>query len=558
MRARSRPVGWWRWLIAVTIGVVAGACEPESLRPSNYSRVGIELSELSVLPNPGHPTNFRPRDDLPAWDASLPINWADDPFHDRNWQFRLHSWHSMDYGLKEYSETGDIKWLRSATDVALDWWHFHVELGNRSAFEWHDHAAGVRASRLAYLLDNVLDGRFEIAESELEALMRLGDIHAEKLREPDFLSHGNHGIFQLVGLDALCRVIHWRRSCEDGRVFAASAFRDLLRTQFTSEGVHTENSPAYQLWVLRALDRARAEERFSAPEILGIMNLARTVVPWLTWPNGEFVAFGDSSGAGPILDSVSDATCFADDSCWATRDLTRSGYAIIRSVPEVPIAEASMLFIKGKGYRTGHKHADELAFSLMEDGRKIFVDSGQYGYNRDDARRYVVSARAHNVPSLADREITPQHVDVDAGRFGPIRIDGSEFVVDGLVERRRKYRGRFFRHERTFHYAPGVSLTIKDRLINRTNSPWLSNLHLAPDLVPIVERSSFSVQVGDRLVRAEFRGEGCTLGVAKGETDPYQGWVSPSYLQLAPAPVVSATCPADLVDSEWRIDLDAT
>ena len=130
-------------------------------------------------------------------------------------------------------------------------------------------------------------------------------------------------------------------------------------------------------------------------------------------------------------------------------------------------------------------------------------------------------------------------------------------MVDGSVERRRKFRGRLFRHERTFYYAPGVSLTIKDHLINHTSSHWLSNLHLAADLVPQVEDSSFSVRVGDRLVHAEFRGEGCELQVTKGETDPYQGWVSTGYLQLAPAPVVSASCPADLIETEWRIDLDA-
>ena len=217
-----------------------------------------------------------------------------------------------------------------------------------------------------------------------------------------------------------------------------------------------------------------------------------------------------------------------------------------------------MLFVQGTGKITGwHKHADELGFVLMVAGRKIFVDSGLYGYNRDEARRYVVSARAHSVPSLVDREIGPQHVDVEAGRLGPIRVAGSEFVIDGSVERRRKFRGRFFRHERTFFYAPGVSLTIKDRLINHTSSVWSSNLHLAADLVPVVAGSGFSVQVGDRLVRAEFRGENCELSVVKGATDPYQGWISTGYLQLEPAPVVSASCPADVVDTEWRINLDA-
>ena len=299
----------------------------------------------------------------------------------------------MDYGLREYSESGDATWLRTATDVALDWWHFHIELGNRSDFEWHDHAAGIRASKLAYLLDNILAGRLEISESDLGSLMHLADIHGEKLQEPDFLSRGNHAIFQLAGLDALCEVIHWRRSCESGRVYATGGFRELMRTQFTSEGVHTENSPAYQLWALMALDRAKAVDRFPIPEVRTMMDLARSIVPWVTWPDGEFVAAGDSSGVGPILESAVEMTCLADGSCWAVRDLTKSGYAIVRSLPGAPIAEASMLFITGKGHDIGHKHADELGFSLMEGGRKIFVDAGQYGYNHDEPRRFVLSVR---------------------------------------------------------------------------------------------------------------------------------------------------------------------
>ena len=510
-----------------------------------------------MISKPDHPTDFRPRDDLPAWDASLPIDWSADPFQDGNWQFQLHSWRTMDFALHRYRDTGDSDWLQRAVATALDWEHFHIERGGHSEFAWYDHSTGIRASRLSFLLDRILSKELAVDDGDLEAILRLVDLHADKLQERNFLAKGNHAIFQLVGLDALCEVASWRRACVEARSYANSAFAQLIRTQFTNEGVHTESSPAYHLFVLSTLRRTRAEERFASPEVARIIDLASGVTPWLTWPDGEFVEVGDSSGTGPVLQSPVPQTCVEDGRCWTVGDFTKSGYAIVRSLPGSPIDEASMLFIKGTGQVSGHKHADELAFSLMEDGRKIFVDSGQYGYNRDDARRYVVSARAHNVPSLADREIAPQHVDVEAGRFGPIRIDGSEFVVDGLVERRRKYRGRFFRHERTIHYAPGVSLTIKDRLINRTNSPWLSNLHLAPDLVPVIEGPGFSVRVGDRFVRAEFRGEGCTLGVVKGETDPYQGWVSPSYLQLAPAPVVSATCPADLVDSEWRIDLDA-
>lgn len=557
MGASARPSGLSRLLVAFAIVVTVNACEPEPLRPTNYSPIDLGLSALTMLSKPDRASDFRPRDDLPVWDASLPIDWAADPFGDRNWQFRLHSWHSMDYALYEYGDTGNATWLQRAAEVALDWGRFHVDLNKRSPFEWYDHSAAIRAARLAYLLDNILAGRVDISETKLAALMHLADLHAKKLQDPKFLATGNHAIFQLAGLDALCEVVHWRRSCEAGRWFARSEFAELIQTQFTLEGVHTERSPSYHRGVLRTLGRLDAAHRFASSGVGEIVELAQEVTPWLTWPDGEFVALGDSTGMGRALESPVEPTCL-NNSCWAVRDLTDSGYAIIRSLPEKPRAEASMLFVAGTGSLSGHKHADELSFLLMEGGRKIFVDSGCYGYNRDEARGYVMSARGHNVPSLADHEIGPWHVDVGAGKFGPIRVVGTEFLVDGSVERRRRFRGRYFRHGRTFRYAPGVSLTIEDRLINHTRSPWVSNLHLAPELVPVVEGTGFSVHVGERLVRVEFEGEGCELSVTKGATEPYQGWVTVGYQKLEPAPVVSASCPADLVVSEWRMDLDAT
>ena len=115
-------------------------------------------------------------------------------------------------------------------------------------------------------------------------------------------------------------------------------------------------------------------------------------------------------------------------------------------------------------------------------------------------------------------------------------------------------RPNLFRHERVFHYRPGVSLRIDDRVYNETGSRWVSNLHLAPGLVPELEEGGFAVQVGDRAVHATFDGPACELIATMGATEPYQGWVSTGYLELTPAYVVSASCPADLVESSWRID----
>lgn len=530
-----------------------GVSASEPLRPPTYEPADIAISQLALGRKPVSPTTFEPRSDVQPWDASLPIDWNADPFRDPNWQYQLHAWRVMEFQLYEYRDSGDSAWLRGAIEIALDWAHYHIALGKEEKFSWYDMAAGIRATRLAFMLDRILSGQVEASHRELETLVRLADLHADKLRDPKFLATGNHAIFQLVGLDMLCEVVAWRSSCGEGdaRAYARRSFESLLRAQFTEEGVHTESSPTYHLWVLRTLHNAGAVERFGTPSIVRLLEAAEEIAPWLAYPDRSWVAVGDSAGFGPALASPVPETCLTalPGSCWAVRDLTRSGYGIVRSLPDTQRGDTSMLFVSAMGHQSGHKHADDLGFVLMEGGRKIFVDSGKYGYTNDEARHYVRSARAHNAISLADRVITPRDIDIRRLRIGPIGQDGSHFVLAGVV-----VRPDLFRHERVFYYRPGVSLSIEDRLYNETDSRWLSHLHLAPGLVPALGEGGFTVRAGDRLVRATFDGPGCDLIATAGATEPHQGWVSTGYLELTPAFVVTASCPADLVEGGWQID----
>ena len=187
----------------------------------------------------------------------------------------------------------------------------------------------------------------------------------------------------------------------------------------------------------------------------------------------------------------------------------------------------------------------------MEGGREIFTDSGLYGFNYDEARSYVLSARAHNVPSLVGRRVDPNVIDPANSHLEPILVEQGQFTIRGVVD-----RPQLFVHERTLSYVPGTLLRIEDRLNNLTDSPWQSNLHLAPELIPEISETGFVVNAGDLTVRGEFSGEGCNISAVRGETEPYQGWVSVGYLEMTPATVVVATCPADLVESSWHITFE--
>ncbi len=536
---------------APAVTPASGSVPAGVLRPDDYSSPRVVVEELSVHHRPPSPGVLQPRPDLPEWDYSLPMDWAADPFEDRNWQFLVHSWVMMEYWLYAYQD-GDLGSLEHIAAIALDWERFHVQDNRESRFQWYDMAAGIRASRLAFLLDNIFVGNLDIEDDDLAALTRLAELHVRKLLDPRFLSLGNHGLFQLAGLNLLCAVLSWRSVCNSARSYVDTAFARLLDRWFTDESVHRENSPNYHGIVLDALQRLRIAERTRLPGVRTLIEDGARVTPWLTYPDGRWVPVGDSAGIGlPLTGPVEPHCLDGEAGCWAVRDLTKSGYAIIRSLPGAE--ESSMLFVNAMfvnvvGAVIRHKHTDDLGFVLIEGGREIFVDSGKYGYNKDHMRSYVLSARAHNIPSLVSRPIDPRKVDPAETHLQPIRTTDSGFVVEGFVD-----RPGLLRHERTFSYTPGSSLTIRDRLYNRTSSRWQSNLHLAPDLDPVINTSGFLVQVGDVLVRAVFEGDGCQIDMARGDTDPYQGWVSVGYLEMTPATVVRATCPPDLVDTSWRI-----
>ena len=518
------------------------------IQPENTPKV----TELYVGRKPESPWIFRPRTVSPAWDSSLPIDWSADPFQDINWQHRLHSWSSMDYWMHEYEEDGGAAHLEDPIDIALDWYRFHVVEGKTSALQWYDHSTGVRASRLAFLLSFILSNQIEVSDSDLVLLMDLADLHVQKLMDPEFLTPNNHGLFQLVGLDALCSVVGWRHACQGARTYAREEFISLVKSWFTKEGIHIENSPTYHGWVPLQIRELGAMERFRDPEIQRILDRADEIASWLTFPDGRWVRVGDSHGNGPKLTGPIEPQCLPENGgCWAVQDFTESGYAIVRSLPKVEASESSMLFVSGTTAPTGHKHADDLAFVLIERGQDIFVDSGRYGYNYDDARSYVLSARAHNVPSLVGKRTDPYVIDAADSHLEPIVVEQGRFTIRGVVD-----RPGLFMHERTLSYVPGVLLQIDDQLNNLTDLQWQSNLHLAPDLIPEISDTGFVVRAGDLTVRGEFRGEGCEITAVRGETDPYQGWVSVGYLELAPASVVVATCPADLIESSWHITFE--
>lgn len=491
------------------------------------------------IPREGTQLIFSARSGADAWPLVLPLDWDADPFRNVNWRFQLHAWRMIDPLLISYLKTGNTEHLNEAFDYVRDWFRYHYEEHKRSQMEWYDMAAGIRAMKLALFLDRYQAGQLDLSPEDAHRLTVLVDEHARRLQEEKYIAKNNHGLLQVFGLNLLCAVAKDRTSCVKGREFAGAMFARLLHDQFTEEGVHRENAPAYHEFVRRTIASLNSEATLKIPgaDTHQLLRKVAQVQPWLVDPQGNFVAVGDSSGRSKPL-------ALKPGSGVAVGDFTKSGYGIVRD-------ENSMLFMMGMAHTFTHKHADDLSFVLFEHGRPLFIDTGKYGYNDNPMRRYVISGAAHNTISLLDQDITPKDVVLAGSELTPIERDGSLFKLSGRVE-----RPGLFTQRREIQYRPDQSLIIRDDVSSDRDRQFVSSLHLARDLRPQRVVGGFDVALPDgKTVKARLEETDCRIETARGEKKPILGWESIAYLKMEPATVIRAICPGRSRSITWTIAL---
>lgn len=495
---------------------------------------------------------FRPRRDVQPWPLELPLDWAADPFADRNWRFQLNAWRMVDPYMVEYFKTGDVQVLGEALGYIEDWHAFHANSEHDNSFAWYDMSAGIRALRLAFFLDLVQRSELTVTPQQRRVLDELAGEHAERLQDRNFLTTGNHGLFQVFGLNLLCLVASDIEECQGGRALAAAYLKDeIMPAQFTPQGVHKENSPTYHYFTIRSIERLGGTKHIDVPEIREIIDGAAAITPWFSFPSGDVARIGDSEGRlATLSEDPAEPACLDANACYAVGDFTESGYAIVRSLPSGD--PRSMIFMTGMGFSTSHKHADDLSFELFEFGQLVFADSGKYGYNEDAMRSYVVSAAAHNTISIEGIDTGPNDIELNGSHLDPIQVTDDGFVLAGSINRPWD-----FSQDRTITYWPGKHLKIRDEM---TSFPWrrsfVSSLHLAPDLEPELTENGFTINVGENRVNAVLLEDDCRIDTARGQEEPLLGWYSEAYLKMTPTSVVRAICPGWRRTISWDIGFE--
>ena len=363
-------------------------------------------------------------------DEPFPWDDSDDTQSARN--FHMHAWDMLGDVLHAFSLEGDIRYLRAAARVADDWiGRFPAPAAEAAYFAWYDMAVGLRAYRLAYLIDALerIDGRVD------DALWNSLQAHADYLADDaNIIFHNNHGLYQVAGQLAMGRRFEARLpAMGSARAQGEARLHRMIDAQFTPEGVHREHSPDYHRMVCDTLKGIAHARLIGDAELRQRIVDIEEALAWMVTPDGLILGFGDSDARAmerkpddalakwdsESLRFVASAGRVGTPPETHVRAFQGSGYFIARDRwphGADDFRDGSYLALMAAFHSRAHKHADDLSIVWFENGRPILVDAGRFGYLgkaepgselwRDGywyshpSRVYVESTRAHNTVEI--------------------------------------------------------------------------------------------------------------------------------------------------------------
>jgi hypothetical protein len=489
----------------------------------------------------------------PAYPLALPLDWAADPFHDRSWRFWLNSLEPLEDVLAAHAATRDPRYVRFAQLVATDWLDQAEAPGNPNPFAWYDMAVGLRATRLAYLVDaSARDAKTH--PETMAALLRGAWKHGRHLAEErNFNQLTNHGIYQAVGLLALGTALPELRDSQQWRRLGGSRLTQMFDKSFSPEGVHLEHSFGYHLHMTRLLQAIVATGLSSDPGLADLRLHAEQALSWMVAPDGSLAALGDTSHTHVTAEMVSiPGLSSAPELLYAvTRgqhgsppgtvfcSFPSAGFVVFRSGwpdPKGDWADVSYLALSAAFHSRTHKHADDTTFVWYDAGRWLLADAGPYGYYyAEPGRIYCESTRAHNVVEIDGADYSRLARDAFGSALAGCGQLGETYYALTSIQRRVPA----LTQRRALVFRPGKWLVVWDELAAGEKHRYTQWLHFAPELEARREASGVTLDLtqGKRLyVIPLAAGAVPALTLIKGQERPVmQGWYSPGQRTLAPS-----------------------
>ena len=385
---------------------------------------------------------------------------------DRNWWWQLQAlpflnWYANSFSLQSENERAHYF---SVCLEAVHNWDNQARKNKGSPLAWHDHATAFRVRNLTnWLVFCHLTGVSLGEEPRAEILGGLIIDHLDWLQDDKHYSkHTNHGFDQaMISLVASSMFsVESFLSCQS---LARARLEEEVEFAFTADGVHKENSPGYQKYMLARIEDIAMLDWIGDPALTkkysGLAAKARKFLQVVTLPDGEVPLIGDSRGRdlGARLPAKCKETVF---------DYAASGYFVFRGC-DLEGFEYFVL-LKNQHLSSYHRHDDDLSLYVWYRGETLIGDSGLYNYQEKcPKRKFLRSKFAHSIP----------YVDGVACRR-PNKLTSPPMIClnrDGSVEMESSMLGVRIRRSVAVNVDRGLFLSISDSIIERGTSPSIAS-----------------------------------------------------------------------------------
>lgn len=504
----------------------------------------IKFSDVDVVIDSYRNSGFTPRGrKLPKFNINPPVEWALDPFKDRNWMFQLHSLRMLD---PWFNKLNDLPFERDREinfihKVMKDWSRQNFDINSNSSYAWYDMSVGLRALKISFFVNYLRKFEYEFDQ---DFYYKLAKKHVENLTNIDNLNKGNHGLFQIHGLMSLLWAYPSLGEYKNSIIFAKNQMVALITSQLGKYGVHTENSPDYHFFAIKKIDNiinAPWWKKIDSKEIASKLKLAKIACDWLVDPMGRCAPIGDSTSGTQLIKKFDNLFLWDHKKNGNCIGAILDGYAIVRTEPNIIVDSSSYLFFTAAFHSQTHKHSDCMSFIWQEDNQNILIDSGKFGYKGGAVREYFLSSRAHNtieINGLSSFRTNEYAYGTGLKKLLSLPQGG------WLIHAETLGIHNDIKHSRHIIYFPKEYLLVVDYI----EKSHIENCEIT-NWWHFDERFKLDVNGDSTFVATDKEGQMILGNICSnfpgkitkyyGETEPrLQGWVSSGYLEKKPAPVL--------------------
>jgi hypothetical protein len=472
------------------------------------------------------------------------MNWAFDPLGSATFRGRLHDLRWLDPLLYAYRTNGDMRALRRAKRIVVDWVKNNPLRKPTTDRTWFDKVVGDRAPYIAYVTRAAECERMVKQKNLARALLGSVDQHVDFLRKPSNYSETNRGLFMDLGLIFTGRQTRFLPGANKARKEGQRRFvRTVDKLTEFDEGLWLEHSTTYQFLVVNVLGRFLEIDKQDRPALEQLLVRMRETAAWLTMPDDRWLQAGDS---------------YQDRSDADTRRAARRQRGL-RVLPK-----SGMAFVKKKGRQLAllanyhgptHKHSDDLSFDLFEDGRRIVSDTGIPDKDFGTPYLFSISPEAHNVVTVDGADF-PR--DAQNAYGSGIVASGSGDGWFGIEATNPLLGAQGVDHNRVLLYRPGYALIVADRLRSAESHTYRSYFQFGPEFGLETQPERLELRANGDLVTVFNESTDTSLGrrVARGETDPLEGFVYPDFRDRDPRWTATTTAEGSEVDNVTTLALN--